>query len=158
MSSRQYRCLAPALTLCTMLAMGGTACAAKTITPDAPPTAAEIAAARRALPGDFKDAERIEHHTPTFSVGLVDLNGDGKADLIIHFDDPLECGMQDCSAYALLAVPGGYCTHAITLALSPPSATMTVLDSIHHGMHDLRYDHSTYVFRWTGTAYQGLAR
>lgn len=157
MSSRQYRCLAPALTLCTMLAIGGTAHAARTITPDASPTAAETAAARRALPGDFKDAERIEHHPPTFTVGLADLNGDGKPDLIIHFDDPLECGMQDCSAYALLAVPGGYSTHPITLALFPPGATITVLDSVHHGMRDLRFDDSTYVFRWTGTAYRGAA-
>lgn len=154
----QYRCLVISLTLSTALVIAETVCAAETITPDAPPTAIERAAARRALPSDFRDAEQIEHHPPTFTVGHADLNGDGKPDLIIHFSDPLECGMQNCWAYALLAVPGGYSTHPITLALFPPHATMTILDSIHHGMHDLRYDDSTYVFRWTGTAYQGFAR
>lgn len=147
-----------AFSLCTALTSAGTVLAAETITPDAPPTAVETAAARRALPDDFRDAERIEHHPPAFTVGHADLNGDGNPDLIIHFDDPLECGMQYCSAYALLAVAGGYSTQPITLALFPPHATMTILDSIHHGMHDLRYDDSTYVFSWTGTAYQGSAK
>lgn len=155
MSSCQYGFFAAASTLCAMLSIGGTAYAARTITPDAPPTPAEMAAAHQALPGDFKDAERIEHHPPIFTVGRADLDGDGKLDLIIHFDDPLECGMQNCSAYALLAVPGGYGTHPITLALFPSHTTITVLDSTHHGMHDLRYDDSTHVFRWTGTAYRG---
>lgn len=150
----QHRFLALSLTLCTALATAGTAHAAMTITPDTPPTAAQTAAARRALPRDFSDAERIEHHPPAFTVGLVDLNGDGKPDLIIHFNDPLECGMENCSAYALLAVPGGYGTHAITLALFPPQTSMTVLDATRHGMHDLRFGNATYVFHWTGTAYR----
>lgn len=151
----QYQCLVPALTFCTMLAIAGTAHAAETITPDAPPTAAEIAAARRALPGDFRDAERMSHHPLTFTVGLADLNGDGRTDLIIHYTDQGWCGSSGCLAYALLAGPGGYSSHAIMLVYFV--GTMTVLDSMHHGMHDLRFDDSTHVFRWTGTAYRGSA-
>lgn len=152
---RPHRFLATSLTLCTALAIAGTAHAAMTITPNAPPTAAEIAAVRRALPGDFRDAERMSHHPLTFTVGHVDLNGDGRPDLIVHYTDQGWCGSHGCIAYALLAHPGGYSTHAITLVYFV--GTMTVLNAIHHGMHDLRFDNSTYVFHWTGTAYRGPA-
>lgn len=152
---RHYRRLATSLALCIMLAVAGKAHAATTVTPDASPTAAQTAAARRALPNDFREAERISHHPLTFTVGLADLNGDGRPDLIIHYTDRGWCGSSGCLSYALLAGPGGYSTQAITLVYF--GQTMTVLDSIHHGMHDLRFDDSTYVFRWTGTAYQGSA-
>ena len=153
---RPYRCLAPSVALCTMLAVAGKADAASTVTPDAPPTAAQIAAVRRALPDDFRDAERISHHSLTFTVGLADLNGDGRPDLIIHYTDQGWCGSSGCLSYALLAGPGGYARHAIMLVYF--GKTMTVLNSSHHGMHDLRFDDSTYVFRWNGTAYKGSAK
>lgn len=149
----QYRCIATSLTLCAMLAVAGKARAVTTVTPDAPPTAAQTAAVRRALPGDFRLAEQMSHRPLQFTVGFADLNGDGRPDLIIHYTDQGWCGSSGCLAYALLAGPGGYSTHAIALVYFV--GTMTVLDSIHHGMHDLRYDDSTYVFHWTGTAYQG---
>lgn len=154
----QWRSLSTVLvlTFCSVLAITGTACAATTVTPDAPPTAAQTTAVRRALPEDFRDAERMSHHPLTFTVGFADLNGDGRPDLIIHYTDQGWCGSSGCLGYALLAAPGGYSTHAITLVLFV--RTMTVLDSIHHGMHDLRFDGSTYVFRWTGTAYQGSGK
>ena len=151
---RQYPCLAASLTLCAMFYVVGDARAATIVTPNGTPTAAQTAAVHRALPGDFKDAELMSHHPLQFTVGLADLNGDGKPDLIIQEISSGFCGMQNCPAYALLAVPGGYSTHAITLALFPPGATVTVLDSMHHGMHDLRFDNSKYVFRWTGAAYR----
>lgn len=151
---RQYPCLAASLALSTMLAVAGKAHAATTVTPDARPTAAETAAARRALPGDFTDAVRFQHHPLVFTVGRADLNGDGRPDLIIHytFANPFFCGAHGCPAYALLATPGGYGTQAVQLAYFPETS-VTILDSSHHGMHDLRYDDSTYVFRWNGTAY-----
>jgi hypothetical protein len=136
-----------------MLAVAGSASAATTLTPDAPPTAAQTAAARRALPNDFSETEQSEHRRLKFTVGLADLNGDGRPDLIIHYTDEDFCGSSGCSAYALLArTGGGYSAQPVTLAYF--GRTMTVLDSIHHGMHDLRYDGATHVFRWTGTAYQ----
>lgn len=149
---RQYRYLVPAYAFCALLSAAGTARAATTITPNARPTAAETAAARRALPGDFRDAERISHHPLKFTVGHADLKGDGGSDLIIHETGQLFCGSSACAAYALLAGPGGYSTHAINLALFDQS--MTILDAKHHGMHDLRFDDSTYVFHWSGTAYK----
>lgn len=153
---RLYRYLVPAFALCTLLGVGSTARAATTVTPDARPTAAETAAARRALPGDFRDAERMSHHPLTFTVGLADLNSDGRPDLIIHYTDQGWCGSHGCLAYALLAGPGGYSRHAIMLVYF--GRTMTVLNAVHHGMHDLRFDGSSYVFRWTGTAYRGAAK
>ncbi|TAL80979.1 MAG: hypothetical protein EPN46_03035 [Candidimonas sp.] len=147
----QYRYLAASFALCTTLALSVTARAATTVTPDAPPTGAETAAARRALPSDFRDAKQMSHHPLKFTVGHVDLNGDGRPDLIIHYADQGWCGSHGCLAYALLAGPVGYSPNAIMLVYF--GQTMTVLDSSHHGMHDLRYDDATHVFRWTGTAY-----
>lgn len=151
---RPYQYLVPALTCCALLAIAGTVHAATTITADAQPTAAETAAVRRALAGDFSEEERTEHHPLTFTVGHVDLNGDGRPDLIVHYTSQDWCGttVPACWAYALLAVPGGYGTHAITLG--PFDKTMTVLDAKHHGLHDLRYDDSTDVYRWDGTFYR----
>ena len=150
---RRYPCHAVSLALCAMLLVAGPAHAATTVTPDGTPTAAQTGAVRHALPGDFKSAELMSHHPLQFKVGLADLNGDGKPDLVIQEISSGFCGMQNCPAYALLAVPGGYSSHAITLALFPPGAAITVLDSMHHGMHDLRFDGGTHVFRWTGAAY-----
>jgi len=120
---------------------------ATTVTPDASPNAAQTAAVRRALPGDFKSDANL-----TFTVGFADLNGDSQPDLIIHYTDRGFCGSSGCLAYALLAVPGGYSQRAITLAYF--NQTMTVLDSVHQGMHDLRFDNATHVFRWNGSAYR----
>ena len=121
--------------------------AAATVTPDASPTAAQTAAVRRALSRDFKSDPKL-----TFTVGFADLNGDNEPDLIIHYTDQGFCGSSGCLAYALLAVPGGYSQSAIMLAYF--SQDMTVLDSVHHGLHDLRFDNATHVFRWNGTAYR----
>ncbi len=120
---------------------------ATTVTPDASPTATQTAAVRRALAADFKEDPKL-----TFTVGFADLNGDDQPDMIIHYTDRGFCGSSGCLAYALLAVPGGYSQHAITLVYF--GQTMTVLGSVHDGMHDLRFDDSTRVFRWNGSAYR----
>lgn len=56
-----YRYLVPAFTCCTMIAIAGMAHAATTITPDAPPTAAEVAAAHQTISAN----ERISGHPLT---------------------------------------------------------------------------------------------
>jgi hypothetical protein len=133
-------------------AASGAASAAVTVTPNAPPTAAERAAAQRALAADFHAVATAAHRRMTITVGHADLNGDGRADLIIVETDAYFCGSHGCSAYALLATPHGYSTHAIALAIF--AATITVLPGSHHFMHDLRFDDATHVFRWTGRAYR----
>lgn len=155
--SRQHRHLVPALVSCTLLAVAGTARAATTISLDVPPTAAEMAAARRALPHrDFVDAEAY-HHPLTFTVGHADLNGDGRPDLIIHYTNAEgQCARDGCPTFALLDGPNGYSSHPISLALFF-GKTMTILDTVHHGMHDLRFGNSTSVFRWDGTYYDPAA-
>lgn len=154
---RRGRSLRFALSLATIAALfaSGPAHAAVTAKTDAKPSSAELAAARRALAGDFGETVQAEHHQLKIRVGHADLNGDGRPDLIIVEDDPLFCGSHGCSAYALLRTRAGYSTQPIQLAIFDDQ--VTVLDSSHKGMRNLRFDNSTVVFRWTGTAYKASA-
>lgn len=145
-------CIAASVGLGAVLAYPAVAHAAVTVSVNATPTPAELAAARRALPGDFKETAQYEHHQLKIKVGHADLKGDGRPALILMEADPSFCGSSGCASYALLATPDGYSLQPIELALF--GLTITVLDSTHLGMHDLRFDNGTHVFHWTGTAYQ----
>ena len=114
------------------------------VAPDARPTPAQVEAARDALSPD----ERGE----PFSVGFADLNDDGRPDLIARFYSSLYCGSAGCVSFAILAQADGYARQAI--ALPNFMQKMTVLDSRHLGMRDLRFDDAHHVFEWDGKAYR----
>lgn len=124
----------------------------KTSSVDAAPTGAETAAVRRVYAGAWTDDEKDEGHPLRFSVGHADINGDGRPDLLVRLNDAGWCGSHGCSTYALLATPAGYAVKGIDLAIS--IATVQVLPAVHKGMHDLRFDDSSYVFTWDGSAYR----
>lgn len=121
------------------------------------PTAAEAVAIRRDLGSSFgkewTDYEKTGHRIG-FTVGHADLNGDGRPDLLVSLNDSGfgYCGSGGCAGYAILATAQGYAPKAIELAYFFEKAI--VLPTVHHGMHDLRYDDANKVFAWNGTQYQ----
>ena len=125
---------------------------------DTKPTGKETAIVRAVLGKSFgkewSDFEKSAGRPVTFRVGHADLNGDGRPDLLIHLEDDAfgYCGSHGCSGYAILATQEGYAAKVINLATFYEA--VTVLPAAHRGMHDLRYDDSRYIFRWTGTQYQ----
>ena len=122
------------------------------------PTPAESAAIERVLGASFgrewSDYERSAHHPVTVSVGHADLNGDGRADLIVLLTDYQfgYCGSGGCSGYALIATPAGYAPKPVELANF--QETLAVLPAVHRGMHDVRYDDAHVVFKWSGRDYK----
>jgi hypothetical protein len=88
----------------------------------------------------------------TVVVPNADLNGDGKPDLIALYQGGMWCGSGGCSAVAVLAGTTGYAAKAT--GLPNFNEQVSVLDAMHNGMHDLRFDQATYVFTWSGSAYR----
>jgi hypothetical protein len=129
----------------------------QTATVEGTPTAAEATAVRTVLSRSFgkewTDYEKAGHRIH-FSVGHADLNGDGRPDLFVLLTDSGfgYCGSGGCAGYAILATPQGYATKAIDLAYFFEKAA--VLPAVHYGMHDLRYDEATKIFRWDGKEYR----
>lgn len=122
------------------------------------PTAAETATIRSVLGRSFGKEwsayEKSKGRAITFTVGHTDLNGDGRLDLLVFLSDYGfgYCGSAGCAGYAILATPQGYADKPIELATF--GGEVTVLPTIHKGMHDLRYDDSSYVFKWHGEQYR----
>ena len=116
------------------------------------PTPAQAAAVKRALHAEWSEVERTEGHPMPYGVGEADLNGDGRPDLLLQADDIAYCGSGGCGAWALLATPQGYSAKAIALANF--GGWLFVRKEAHHGMHDLRYDDASYIFRWNGREYR----
>jgi hypothetical protein len=122
------------------------------------PTAAETAVVRGVLSRSFgkewSDFERNAGRHVRFTVAHADINGDGRPDLLVSLDDPGfgYCGSGGCAGYAILATAQRYAPKVIELAYF--FAKAIVLPTMHHGMHDLRYDDARKVFQWDGKAYQ----
>lgn len=127
---------------------------------NAQPTPAQTAAVKRAFGADFADM------TP-FLVGQAylsgDHHGDRRPDLIIWTQNRLNCGSGGCGVSALLATANGYAAKGIDLGILSQGGDFVILDAVHHGMHDLRFDHEPakhgfdsngHVFRWDGKQYQ----
>lgn len=127
--------------------VGTEAEAASHVSLDAKPTPAQTAAVKRAFGADFADM------TP-FLVGQADLKGDHRPDLIIWSQNPLNCGSGGCGVSALLATANGYAAKGTDLGILSQGGDFVVLDAVHHGMHDLRFDNGSHVFRWDGTQYR----
>jgi hypothetical protein len=130
----------------------------ETVKLDAKPTGKETAIVRAVLAKSFgkewPDFEKSAGRPVSFTVGHADLNGDGRPDLLVYLADFQfgYCGSHGCSGYAILATPAGHAAKPIDLAVF--YGTVTVLPAARHGMHDLRYDDSQYVFHWDGAQYR----
>jgi hypothetical protein len=122
------------------------------------PTAAEANTIRNVLSRFFgkewSDYEKTKGGPISFTVGHADLDGDGRADLLVYLSDNGfgYCGSGGCSGYAILVTSQGYASKPIDLANS--GGMVTVLPQVHKGMHDLRFDDSRYVYKWDGSQYQ----
>ena len=116
-----------------------------TITPNRRPTAAQTRAARAAGVGGTVPDD-------TFTVGEMDLNDDGKPDLIVHSTNHMNCGSAGCGGDVLMREGDHYSKKYIILPNFGESVTR--LGAMHNGMHDLSFDGSTYVFKWDGKAYR----
>jgi hypothetical protein len=121
--------------------------AASHVSLDAKPTPAQMATVKLAFGADFADM------TP-FLVGQADLNGDGRSDLIILSQNPLNCGSGGCEVFALLATANGYAAKGIDLGILSQGRDFVVLDAVHQSMHDLKVDNGSHVFSWDGKQYQ----
>lgn len=90
-----------------------------------------------------------------YNFNRADLNGDGRSDLIVWPQNNTYCGIPGCMMFVVPTTARGYgAAHEITVS---QDATLTVLDSTHLGMRDIRFSgrlagsHVTY--RWNGTQY-----
>jgi hypothetical protein len=124
--------------------------AASHLSVSAKPTPAQTAAVKQAEGADFAN-------TPPFLVGQAYLNADRhgvrRPDLIIMSVNQYNCGTGGCGVTALLATANGYAAKEIDLVIISRDGEFTVLDAVHHGMHDLRASNGG-VFRWDGTQYR----
>jgi len=111
---------------------------------DARPTTIETTALKRALGSAYDDVRPL-------TVGHADLNGDHRPDLLARSDGTGGCGSAGCQTWAVLATPSGYAPTAITLAAA--AGKVFVLPTMHGGMHDLRFESGSYVFKWNGKEY-----
>lgn len=118
------------------------------------PDSAQAAAIRRAAAGDFADVRRTEGHTLEYWLGLADLNGDGRPDLIVQYHDIGFCGTAGCGLVVVLATPQGWARATLPVqAYLQPGDDLVALPSRHHGMRDLRYP-TGYVSTWDGSKYR----
>jgi hypothetical protein len=113
-----------------LMVVGAEAGAASHVWTIAKPTPAQTAAVKLAFGTDFADM------TPLL-VGQADLNGDGRPDLIIYSQNPLNCGSGGCEVFALLATTNGYATKGFDLEILSQGNDFVVLDAVHNGMHDV---------------------
>ncbi|WP_147385470.1 hypothetical protein [Oleomonas cavernae] len=124
------------------------AAAETVVAPDKVPTPAQKKAVEKvieqALDTDMPSVE-------DFLVGTVELNDDGRPDLIIHMQGIEWCGSSGCAAFAILATTQGFSSKPIEFPNF--GERVTVRDAVHKGMHDLSFDDSRHVFVWTGKQY-----
>lgn len=124
----------------------------------AKPSRAETATARRVLclafGTEWSDDERTACHRIRFAVGHADFARGGRPDLRVSVGafGFRYCGSAGWAGYAILATAQGHAAPAIDLVTFV--ATVTVLPSVHAGMHDLRFDDSHVVFEWDRARYQ----
>jgi len=128
-----------------LMAQAAVGAAIPGVTINGKPTAPEIQALKQAMGRDYGDLQ-------PFEVGQADLNDDHLPDLLARSDSTGGCGSAGCQTYAVLATSAGYAQKAIRLAAA--GGKVFVLPSKHHGMHDLRFESGTYIFKWNGKEYQ----
>lgn len=119
------------------------------------PTAIQDRVARTALAPMFqKFAELLETRQVNYAVAMIDLNDDGRDDLIAHIQDGQFCGQWGCQAYGVLATPTGFAGAGFQLGVCF-NATITVRSTTTKGMRDLEFDQSGDTTSWNGLNYEG---
>jgi hypothetical protein len=92
-----------------------------------------------------------------FNAGKADINGDGRPDLIIWPQNKEWCNAEGCAMFAIPATANGYANRPIPLTITQ-SATLTVLNSVHGGLHDIalegRLAGSLVTYAWNGRKYE----
>lgn len=113
------------------------------------PTGAQTAAIRRAAASDIKEFSHPGQGG--YKVTLADLNDDGRPDLLVQYDDMAFCGSSGCSGVIVMATAHGYSSDAIGL----PNfyGEIDILPTRHGGMHDLRFNGDSPIWRWNGKEY-----
>ena len=119
------------------------------------PTAVQDRVARSALAPMFQEfAELMDTRQVNYAVAMIDLNDDGRDDLIAHIQDGQFCGQWGCQAYGVLATPTGFASAGFQLGVCF-NATITVRPTTTKGMRDLEFDQSGDNTSWNGRNYEG---
>lgn len=122
---------------------------------DKEPTAAQDRIARGALAGMFQEFNELtESNRVTYSVAMLDLNDDGRDDMIVHIQDQQFCGQWGCQGYGILATPTGFASSGVQLGTCFNYA-ITALPTKTDGMRDLRFDDFQEKTVWDGKKYDG---
>lgn len=115
-------------------------------------TPQQRAAVERVMGKELREMQASNGSPVGLSVANVDLNGDGRPDLLVSLEHTAYCGSAGCSGIGILATPTGYATKSFSLPNF--NGTVHVLKAVHDGMHDLRFDKSRYIFTWKGGQYR----
>jgi hypothetical protein len=122
-----------------------------TVKIDRQPAPALRKAALASLAGINNDVRQKTGHDLDFRVAEADLTGAGRPDLLIRRMELDQCNETGCFSAALIAeAKGGY---GILTYLPWNHGAMTVLPTMHDGMHDMSFDGATDVYHWEGTVF-----
>ncbi|MDO9364575.1 MAG: hypothetical protein Q7T60_16730, partial [Sphingopyxis sp.] len=105
-----------------------------TVELEAKPSAEQARIAKTTLAPLFAEmSESLGHSYIDYAVAMVDLNDDGRDDMVVHVKDGMYCGQWGCPGRAILATSTGFSREAIQLGVCF-NATMTVLPTLTKGM------------------------
>jgi hypothetical protein len=114
------------------------------------PTPAETAVVRRIF------GAKAPRMMP-FNAGKADITGDGRPDLVVWPQNREWCNGEGCAMFVIPATAHGFTGRPIPLAITQ-SATLTVLNTVHGGLHDIAFEGrqagSLVTYAWNGRKYE----